>query len=122
MVLIDTTILIDASRGNPVALSFLALHAEGLLASEVTRVELLQGARTTEIAHLDELMDLIDWVPIFEDVSRLAGSLGQTWLRSHSGIDVADLIIAATAQISGAEIATLNVKHFPMFPGLKPAY
>ena len=30
--------------------------------------------------------------------------------------------IAATAEIHGAELLTLNVKHFPMAHGLKPAF
>jgi predicted nucleic acid-binding protein len=38
------------------------------------------------------------------------------------GIDIPDAIIAATAEHHGLELATLNLKHFPMFPRLKPAY
>jgi predicted nucleic acid-binding protein len=30
--------------------------------------------------------------------------------------------IAATADVVGAELVTLNVKHFPMLKGLKPAF
>ena len=33
-----------------------------------------------------------------------------------------DAIIAATAEHHGLRLATLNVKHFPMFPKLKRAY
>ena len=40
---------------------------------------------------------------------------------SH-GIDIPDAIIAATAEHHGLRLATLNVKHFPMFPKLKRAY
>lgn len=42
--------------------------------------------------------------------------------RSHPGIDLVDYVIAATAEIHGAELLTLNIKHFPMVHGLKPAF
>ena len=44
------------------------------------------------------------------------------WRRSHQGIATADLIIAATSDVLGLELATLNVKHFPMPKGLRPPY
>jgi predicted nucleic acid-binding protein len=31
-------------------------------------------------------------------------------------------VIAATAEIHDAPLMTLNVKHFPMFEGLQPAF
>jgi predicted nucleic acid-binding protein len=43
-------------------------------------------------------------------------------LPSHHGIDGADLAIAATAILTGAELLTLNVRHFPMFPTLRRPY
>jgi predicted nucleic acid-binding protein len=42
--------------------------------------------------------------------------------RSHAAIGVADYLIAATADTEGLELATLNVKHFPMFPGLRAPF
>jgi predicted nucleic acid-binding protein len=33
-----------------------------------------------------------------------------------------DAILAALAQSERAELKTLNVKHYPMFGGLKPPY
>ena len=33
-----------------------------------------------------------------------------------------DHAIAATAILSGAELLTCNVRHFPMFPGLRPPW
>ena len=37
-------------------------------------------------------------------------------------VGLADAVIAATAESLGAELKTLNVKHFPMLKGLKPPY
>jgi predicted nucleic acid-binding protein len=38
--------------------------------------------------------------------------------RSHTAIGLSDYRIAATALTEGLELATLNVRHYPMFPGL----
>lgn len=57
-----------------------------------------------------------------EAVARRAGELGRQWRRSHPGIGVADLAIAATAEEIDAELATRNLKHFPMFEGLRAPY
>lgn len=42
----------------------------------------------------------------------------QQYRRSHSGIGPGDYIIAATALTEGRELATLNIRHYPMFEGL----
>jgi predicted nucleic acid-binding protein len=64
----------------------------------------------------------LTWVPVDELISTHAGHMGQRWNASLRGIGVADLIIAATADLLGADLITSNVKHFPMFPGLEPPY
>lgn len=35
---------------------------------------------------------------------------------------LADAIVAATAVTEGAELKTLNVEHYPMLRGIRPAY
>jgi hypothetical protein len=41
---------------------------------------------------------------------------------SHQGIEVVDLLLAAASERFGSALLTRNVKHFPMFPGLQPAF
>jgi hypothetical protein len=65
---------------------------------------------------------LITWIPVDEAIANRAGELGRHWRRSHPGIGVPDLAIAATAELLEAELATLNLKHFPMFKGLRAPY
>jgi hypothetical protein len=55
-------------------------------------------------------------------VADRAGELGRTYGQSHQGIEVVDLLLAAAAERFGAELLTRNVRHFPMFPGLRPAF
>jgi predicted nucleic acid-binding protein len=38
--------------------------------------------------------------------------------RSYSAIGLGDYLIAATALTEGLKLATLNTRHYPMFPGL----
>ena len=50
-----------------------------------------------------------------------AGEFGRTYRQSHQGIEV-DLLLAAAAERFGAELLTRSARHFPMFPGLRPAF
>ena len=54
-------------------------------------------------------------------VSVLAGELGRRFRGSHAPA-VPDLLVAATAERLGLPLATRNVRDYPMFPGLEPAY
>lgn len=125
MKLLDTSVAIDHLRGSPPAVDLLTglLEAgEPVLASEVVRFELLAGVRRKEVDALEQFFTAISWVPVGEEVSRTAGSLAQRHRRTHSGIDDADYLIAATSLLLDAALLTTNVRHFPMIDGLEPAY
>lgn len=119
---LDTTVLIDHLRSVPGAVSHLDSIAEQPACSEVTRIEVLTGLRSGERSRAQALLKLVEWVPLDERIAVHAGELGRRFRASHPGLDLADLVIAATAIALGAQVATANVKHFPMFPGLEPPY
>jgi predicted nucleic acid-binding protein len=96
--------------------------SEPAVCSEITRVEVLRGVRSQERRSTELLFGTIEWIGIDEAIARRAGELGRHWRRSHQGIATADLIIAATAVEHGHELATLNVKHFPMIERLAVPY
>jgi predicted nucleic acid-binding protein len=121
-ILFDTTVIIDILRGHEPAVAWARALQERPACSEITRVEVLRGLRTQERRPTERLFGAIVWIPIDEAIARRAGELGRTWRRSHQGIATADLIIAASAQEHGHELATVNVKHFPMFRGLRLPY
>lgn len=121
-VVLDTGLLIDHLRGSEAAFEYLAGLEGHPICSEITRIEIVQGLRSSERRTANKLFQLIDWVPVSESVARRAGELGRHWRRSHPGIGVADLAIAATAEEIDAELATRNPKHFPMFEGLRAPY
>jgi hypothetical protein len=60
--------------------------------------------------------------PANDRVAWRAAELMRAYRRSHSGVGLGDYVVAATALIEGCELATLNVRHFPMFPGLQPPF
>lgn len=122
--LIDTSVLIDYLRGQPEAAALVETEraSEALHASEITRLEVLAKARGHELAATEMLLSTLVWHPVDGGVAQRAGALGQRWLPSHRGIDSAALAIAATAELLGARLLTRNVKHFPMFAGLRPPY
>lgn len=122
--LVDTSVLIDYLRGRPEAANLLERErgAGPLQASEITRLEVLAGMRPREEAPTRSLLSTLRWHPVDAEVAEKAGELGRAWLPSHRSIDGADLAIAATALLLDARLLTLNVRHFPMLTGLRPAY
>ena len=123
---LDTSVLIDHLRGRPKAATEIIpramAHGDELWSSHVVRAEVLAGMREVEEAATRDLLRLITWVDVDESLSEAAGALGRRFLPSHPGIEVADLIVAALAQHLDAELKTTNVKHFPMFKGLRAPY
>jgi len=119
---LDTTVLVDHLRGSPPAGEYVAALGAPPTCSEVTRIEVLRGLRSDERRGAERLFALITWVPVDQEVARRAGELGRRWRRSHPGIGVPDLTIAATAELLEAQLATRNLKHFPMFEGLRAPY
>ena len=121
MIVLDTTVLIDLLRGHVAAAAFLTSLDEPPACSEVSRVELLRGLRAPERTGAERLMRVLRWISLDEEIARRAGALGRSWRRSH-GLTTPDLVIAATVQELGAQLATSNLRHFPMFEGLEPPY
>jgi len=85
-------------------------------------VEVGRGLRSSERSAAKRLFAAIEWVPLTTEIAEIAVELGRKWRRSHSTIDLADLVVAATARHLRLLVATTNVKHFPMFSGLLPPY
>jgi predicted nucleic acid-binding protein len=122
MTLLDTCILIDVLRGREPAVAFVNSLPDRPALSVITATELIAGVRTTaERRDVDRLLETYLVVGIDLEIARLAGEYVHRYGRSHS-VDPIDALIAAAAKVSGADLATLNVKHFPMFDGLVPPY
>jgi predicted nucleic acid-binding protein len=119
---LDAAVLIDHLRGHPGAMDFLTRLTEPPHCSEVTRVEVGRGLRSAERSVAKRLFATIEWVPLTADIAEAAAEFGRTYRRSHHTIDLADLIVAATAQRIRLPVVTTDVRHFPMFEALTPPY
>ena len=78
--------------------------------------------RSGERAKIASLFAALRMEPVTDAIARRAGEQLRAHRRSHPEIDFLDYVIAATAEIHGGELLTLNVRHFPMVHGLKPAF
>ena len=123
MKLFDTDLLIEHLKGNTKATDLLLeASSAGLAACSVlTRLELLAGMRPNERSQVRLLLDSLTNLEATAEVATRAGEWARTYRRSHEGISTIDYLIAATAEVHGADLLTQNVKHFPMFSGLEPA-
>jgi hypothetical protein len=124
VILFDTSVLIAHLRGVERASQLLsdAVRADTASCSVLTRVEIEGGMRSEERFSVRRLMGVLKPEPVTEEIAIRAGELLRAYRRSHPGIDVVDYVIAATAQVRDAELATLNVKHFPMIENIGPPY
>ncbi len=121
MILIDSDVLIEHLRGDTDARDWLvqARHASGPLAlSVISLTEIAGGMRSPERREVMRLLGSMQRFEVTEQVARRAATLMREYRRSHSGIGLDDYRIAATALTEGLELATLNVRHYPMFPAL----
>lgn len=119
---LDTSVLIDVLRGSEPATRWLSKLDAVPVCSEITRVEVLRGVRSSERAATERLLQALRWIAVDERISRRAGELGRRYRSSHPGLGVADLVIAATALELDGAVATANVRHYPMLAGLRPPY
>ncbi len=117
MVVLDTNIIIDHLRLKESGKSYLRKLEEkftkDLLAiSIVTVQELYSGQGTKDLKREEYLLSTIGAIQILPysyEISELAGKIARD---SKNPIDFADATIAATTILNGAELCTLNNKHF----------
>ena len=99
--LIDTDVLIDYLRGQ---------------------AELHVGVREgDEREVLERFLGLLEAVDITPDIVRQAGLWRRDFGKSH-GTGLMDAPIAASAELSGSTLVTLNGKHYPMLESVLVPY
>lgn len=123
LILLDSNVIIDVTRGVEAARSFLraAIDTDRVWSVTPVRTELLSGVRANEAERLRALMDEMEWQDITISIADRAGAYAARFARSHR-IGVVDLFLAAAAVELGGTVVTRNVRDFPMFPGLQPPY
>jgi len=120
--LLDTDILVDFLRGHSKAMAFVNANSARIILSTLVVAELYAGVKgDAEQAVLEAFVSLFRIVPVNVNIAKAGGLYKRDYGKSH-GVGLADAILAATAEAEKAELKTLNIKHYPMLKGIKPAY
>ena len=120
-ILIDTDILIDFGLDRFEALRTLeALELDfSLSVSVITAMELYAGCRSKkDLKHVDSLLSRFDIHYINKVISQKAYEWMKQFRSSH-GVEINDMLIAATAFSLETKLISKNHKHYQFLPDLK---
>ena len=111
---LDTDILIDILKGRVAVRTFLFDLTDHAVpcCSVISVAELYAGMRPEEKCVTDILLDALVIVPVGQKIAELAGRFKQR--EKNRRLELADCLIAATAFVEGATLATGNTKDYPM--------
>lgn len=122
MVILDTNIIIDHLRkpSNESLLTKLTKNHnnEALGISVISIQELYEGQSTKDLTKENfmlSILGLLTVLPYDAEVAKLAGKIARD---TEVSIDLGDAAIAATTILNGAQLLTLNEKHFESIPDL----
>jgi tRNA(fMet)-specific endonuclease VapC len=115
MILLDSSVLIELFRKkdkrNTLFYTLSQLHSD-LCISSITYYEVGIGNRKTHEEYWETLCESFSVLPFDRACSVTAISIYHELLKTSNMIDLADLLIGATALTHNIPIATLNIKHF----------
>ena len=113
-VLVDTDILINFLRGKKPAQNYLfsLLEDSTIYCSTITVAEIYAGMKEHEKEKTNELIDSLYILNVTHEIAEKAGEYKRNEKRQSLELD--DCLIAATACIKEAFLATGNLKHYPM--------
>ena len=130
--ILDSSVLIAAERKGKNArnaLAEIALRAAGedVAVSVVTLIELTHGIVRSDTPErkamrqqfLNELVDALPVHPLSVPIALRAGRIDGENAARGVRLALADLLIGVTALEHGYAVATVNLRHFQMIPGLK---
>jgi len=116
--LIDTDVMIDVSRANADAASYVDSLSDPAI-SIITAQELIVGARDKrDLVGIDSLVSAYPVIHIDAAIGQLAYDLLKRYARSD-GLRTFDSLIAATAIERDCALVSKNRKHFTMISGVR---
>jgi hypothetical protein len=121
MLLIDTDIIVEFSRGSKQAADFLQQKSqtEKLAISTITAMGCLFGARNQpELQRLEKFLTQFDLAKLDAAISDRALQLIRQHTLSH-GLEVPDALIAATAIVMDVPFASRNQRDYRFIGGLR---
>lgn len=114
--MLDSDVLIDHLRGEQAAWDFvdkLLLDGAEVCFSVISEAEIFSNVRSGEEPRIEALFASLTRLPVDMAVARAAGQYRQQFRASH-GLLLPDALIAATAYVYRATLATRNIRHYPM--------
>jgi tRNA(fMet)-specific endonuclease VapC len=126
MLVLDTTILVDALRGRMMALRMIEEIEdtdEIICTTQINVLELFKGAYLSNkpdenIKKVKKLLEAFVILSIYEDVFEMFGALSADLRSRKQSIGDFDELIACIAMVNGAAIISSD-NHFKRVPGLK---
>ena len=120
--LFDTCIVIDYLRQNDEAVSYIHSLQTIPRLSSLTVMELYAGIKGKRERHaIEALINHSLVLDVTHEIGVRSGLFLKQYRASHR-IGAIDALIAATAEVYHLQLATLNLKHFPMFKNLERPY
>ena len=114
--LLDTTVVVDALRGRPVAERLRRLVEAGEIPyiCAITAEEVERGLRPSEREVAWPMLSSFRYAPLRTVEGVVAGGWRREFAARGVTLSQSDCLIAAAAMSVGATLATGNPKHFPM--------
>lgn len=122
MIILDSSILIELFRKKDKEKTLfysLAKTYKILYISSITYYEIGIGNRKSHTDYWEKLSENLRILPLDKECSDNAISIYLDLLKANKMIDLADILIGATALTHNIPIATLNDKHFNRIKGLE---
>lgn len=124
MVVLDTSILIDALRQfkghDPILREFIGLDSEDDLAISVLTIQELYAGKSSKDLKKEKLIlaviSSLETLPYTYEVAKLAGEIARD---ADKSLGFQDAAIAAAAILNKAKLLTLNKKDFKEIKNLK---
>jgi len=121
MIILDSSILIEMFRkkDKEKTLFYELSHTyDELCISSITHYEIGIGNRKSHADYWELLSENLKIIPFDKACSNSAIKIYMELLKANKMIDLADILIGATAMTYRITIATLNIKHFDRIEGL----
>jgi predicted nucleic acid-binding protein len=116
MYLLDTDVLIWVLRGKSEIIEKVSQLKENssLGISVISIAEIYKNIFPSELTTTEDYLN--QHIPFNVDakIARVAGLYWQQYAKQLKGLSITDCLIAATANVHGTTLVSLNSKHFPM--------
>lgn len=116
MIILDTDVVIWILRGNKsiVAAIDRLVSKESIGISTITVAEIYKNVFPIEMPDVEDFIVHQELFPVSLDIAKTAGLYWNQYHRRLKNLSLTDCLIAATAKIHQAALASMNIKHFPM--------